>query len=228
MSFLLASCTSSGITPVVAITLSPASTFTALPSHTPITTATPTLLSTRTVTPSLTVPATMTLAPSPTNTMLPTMTRPRATVTPRPNPSPTPASPVPVQVGSEEQQVIDLINQIRRQNNLPALTIDARLMAPAESHSQDMAQHNLFAHEGSDSSSVGERLTGQGYDWNFYAEDLACGYDSPSAVVQGWLASPAHRDNLLAANARQIGVGYVGDQGGDCHPHWTADFAAGR
>ena len=135
---------------------------------------------------------------------------------------------MPVQAGNEEQQVIDLINQIRRQNNLPTLTSDARLMAAAESHSLDMAQHNIFAHEGSDGSLVGDRLKRQGYMWNFYAEDLACGYDGPNAVVQGWLDSPAHRDNLLAANARQIGVGFVGDQGGDCRTYWTADFAAGR
>ncbi len=101
-------------------------------------------------------------------------------------------------------------------------------MAAAKGHSLDMAQHNFFAHEGSDGSSVGDRLTRQGYLWNFYAEDLACGYNSSSAAVQGWMDSPAHRDNLLAEKARQIGVGYVGDQGGDCHTYWTADFAAGR
>jgi uncharacterized protein YkwD len=121
-----------------------------------------------------------------------------------------------------------LINQFRSQNNLPTLSIDARLMAAAEGHSLDMAQHNFFAHEGSEGASVGDRLTRQEYAWNFYAEDLGCGYDSAKAVVQGWLDSPTHRENLMAEQARHIGVGYVGDQGGDCGTYWTADFAAGH
>ncbi len=134
-----------------------------------------------------------------------------------------------MQVSDEEQQVVDLINQIRRQNNLSILTINSRLMTAAEGHTLDMAQHNFFAHEGSDGSTVGDRLTSQGYVWSFYAEDLACGYDSPSAVVQGWMDSPAHRANLLAAEAHQIGVGYApGAQGSNCHTYWTADFAAGH
>ncbi len=134
-----------------------------------------------------------------------------------------------MQVSDEEQQVVDLINQIRRQNNLSILTIDSRLMTAAEGHTLDMAQHSFFAHEGSDGSTVGDRLTRQGYAWSFYAENLACGYDSPGAVVQGWMDSPAHRANLLAAEAHQIGVGYAaGAQGSNCHTYWTADFAAGH
>lgn len=91
-----------------------------------------------------------------------------------------------------------------------------------------MARHNFFAHEGSDDASVEDRLNRQGYAWNFYAEDLACGYASPGATMQGWLNSPAHRDNLLTDKAQHIGVGYVGDQGGECRTYWTADLAAGR
>ncbi len=62
---------------------------------------------------------------------------------------------------------VNVVDQIRLQNNLPALTLDSRLVAAAEGHSLDMAQDNFFAHEGSDGSSVGDRLTCQGYAWNF-------------------------------------------------------------
>ena len=216
------------LTPGAAITITSTHGLTAAPSHAPTGTKTLTASPSNTSTPTATATATTTVEPSPTVTPLPTISLPRATTTNRPAPSPLPPSPVPVQAGSEEQQVIDLINQIRSQNNLATLTIDARLMAAAEGHSLDMAQHNFFAHEGSAGTSVEDRLTRQGYAWNFYGENLACGYDSPNATVQGWLDSPPHRANLLAAEAHHIGVGYVGDQGGDCRTYWTADFAAGR
>ncbi len=202
--FLMAACTSAtGATPTVTATF--ASTFT-IP-----------------ITPSLTFNATATLALPPSSTV----TKPPATATALPLPGPFSPTPNRIQVGTQEQQVIDLVNQFRLQNDLAALTVDSRLMAAAEAHSLDMAQHNFFAHEGSDGSTVGDRLTRQGYGWSFYAENLACGYDSPGAAVQGWLASPAHRTNLLAAEAHQIGVGYApGAQGSNCRTYWTADFAA--
>jgi uncharacterized protein YkwD len=128
---------------------------------------------------------------------------------------------------SPEVQLVDLINQERTSRGLSVLALDPRLMAAAQAHSQDMASRNFFDHIGSDGSNPGDRITRQGYQWLFFAENLACEYVAPEDVVQGWLESSGHRANMLAPEPEHIGVGVADEPGTDCTPYWTAVFAAG-
>ena len=50
-------------------------------------------------------------------------------------------------------------------------------------------------------------------------ENIACGYGTPAAVVNGWMNSSGHRANILNASYTQIGVGYYA--GGN---YWTQMF----
>jgi uncharacterized protein YkwD len=100
-------------------------------------------------------------------------------------------------------------------------------MAAAEGHSQDMAANNFFSHTGSDGSSPGDRISRQGYSWTTYAENIGAGYTSPAAVVQGWMNSSGHRDNILNSNVQHVGVGFVYYPSSDWVYYWTAVFAAG-
>jgi uncharacterized protein YkwD len=123
-------------------------------------------------------------------------------------------------------EVVTLINRERSEGGLEPLTPEPRLMAAAEAHTRDMAEGNFFSHVGSDGSEVAERLEAQGYDWRAYAENLGCGYASPADLVEGWLESPPHRENLFHPVADELGVGFVHDPGSRCGYYWTAVFAA--
>jgi hypothetical protein len=48
-----------------------------------------------------------------------------------------------------------------------------------------------------------------------WAENVMCGYADPETVVDLWFGSPAHRDNILNADLREVGVGYAWDSGND-------------
>jgi uncharacterized protein YkwD len=53
---------------------------------------------------------------------------------------------------------------------------------------------------------VGDRVRRQGYGFCFVAENIAKGQGSLERVLNGWLASPGHRRNILASQAREFGL----------------------
>jgi uncharacterized protein YkwD len=143
------------------------------------------------------------------------------TSTPLPEATPSPTS------DDAATQIVELINHERISRALTALVADPRLMAAAQSHSQDMASQEFFDHTGSDGSTPGDRITREDYPWTFFAENLGCGYPTAEAMVQGWLDSPGHRANMLSPQAAHIGIGLAYNPDTDCGYYWTSDFAAG-
>jgi uncharacterized protein YkwD len=81
-----------------------------------------------------------------------------------------------------------------------------------------MNSHNNLDHTGSDGSSAGDRLTTGGYYWTTYAENIAVGYTSEQAVIDGWLKSDGHCKNIMNANVSEMGVATSG-------AYWTQVFA---
>jgi uncharacterized protein YkwD len=84
-----------------------------------------------------------------------------------------------------------------------------------------MAAHNHMSHTGSDGSSPWQRAKRAGYD-DAMGENVAYGYRSPTAVMNGWMNSAGHRANILNCSARALGVGLAYSRGGD--PYWTQLF----
>lgn len=136
---------------------------------------------------------------------------------------------VSVQNESFEQQVIDLVNQERTSRGLIPVKYSEGLTRAARYQAADMSQDNYFSHDTMDR--VGGQLVKKCGTWDriasYYSgaigENAAAGYSTPSAVVQGWMNSTGHRNNILNASARAIGVGfYQGD--GDYRYYWVQDF----
>jgi len=136
---------------------------------------------------------------------------------------------VSAQNKSYEQQVIELVNQERTSRGLTALKYSEGLTRAARYQAADMSQDNYFSHDTMDR--VGGQLVKKCGPWdriaNYYSgaigENAAAGYSSPAAVMQGWMNSPGHRDNILNPATRAIGVGFY--QGnGDYHNYWVQDF----
>ncbi|MGC9527117.1 MAG: CAP domain-containing protein [Limnospira sp.] len=105
-------------------------------------------------------------------------------------------------------RVIELTNNFRAQNGLSPLEFDAQLAVAAQTHTENMAFQDFFSHTGADGSDVGDRVTNTGYNFSTAGENIGAGYQTPEAVVQGWIDSPGHRENMLNPNFQEIGVGY--------------------
>ena len=88
-----------------------------------------------------------------------------------------------------------------------------------------MGTHNFFSHTGSDGLSAGQRITGAGYNWSSAAENIAAGYATAESVVQAWLNSPGHCQNIMNPMMTHIGFGYALPSGSDYAIYWTQKFA---
>jgi uncharacterized protein YkwD len=119
--------------------------------------------------------------------------------------------------------VLALVNQERAAAGCPAVTLNDKLGKAAQDHSADMAAHSNMSHTGSDGSDPGQRITRTGYTWRTYGENVAYGYSTPEQVMQGWMNSPGHRENILNCSFKEIGIGLA-----EPNHYWTQDFGAAR
>ena len=124
-------------------------------------------------------------------------------------------------VTSYEQEVIRLVNEIRVQNGLKELTYNWELSRVARYKSQDMKDNNYFAHNSPIYGTPFQMIKNFGISYRSAGENIAKGYATPQAVVNGWMNSSGHRANILNANYTQIGVGYVASGN-----YWTQMFVS--
>jgi uncharacterized protein YkwD len=136
-----------------------------------------------------------------------------------------------------ETSIDTLINQERHQARLSSLARDAKLISISKAHSQDMAAYGYFSHTNLKGESPTDRANfadyrcrknlGGGYFSDGIGENLfqAWTYSSityfygiPShhymsinalanQVVQGWMDSPGHRENILEGRYDRSGIG---------------------
>jgi uncharacterized protein YkwD len=109
------------------------------------------------------------------------------------------------------------------------VTWNDKLAAAAAGHSQDMAAQNYFSHTSADGRTLGDRVTATGYAWTSLGENIAAGYPSANAVMDGWIASPGHCANLMNAGFAEVGVACVAGTAGDAYStYWTMDLGRPR
>ncbi|MBQ9329997.1 MAG: SafA/ExsA family spore coat assembly protein [Oscillibacter sp.] len=120
---------------------------------------------------------------------------------------------------SYESEVVRLVNEIRRQYGLPTLTENWELSRVARYKSQDMHDLGYFSHTSPTYGSPFQMMRAFGLSYRAAGENIAMGYRTPQAVVDGWMNSSGHRANILNGSYTQIGVGYVA-QGN----YWTQMF----
>lgn len=122
-------------------------------------------------------------------------------------------------VTAYEQEVIQLVNEIRSQHGLKPLTYDWQLSRVARYKSQDMKDNNYFAHNSPVYGTPFQMIRNFGISFRSAGENIARGDPTPQAVVNGWMNSSGHRTNILNANYTKIGVGYV-----PAGNYWTQMF----
>lgn len=130
--------------------------------------------------------------------------------------------PLKSDIKTVEREVIDLTNQERAKNGLPALKANWQLSRVARYKSRDMANKGYFSHDSPTYGSPFDMMGDFNVSYNRAAENIAAGQRTPAEVVDGWMNSPGHRKNILDPNLRQIGVGFA--EGGNYGYYWTQMF----
>ncbi|WP_234982607.1 CAP domain-containing protein [Ornithinibacillus halophilus] len=112
-------------------------------------------------------------------------------------------------VTSFEKEVVKYTNQARKDAGLPELKLDHELSRVAWFKSKDMQTLDYFAHQSPTYGSPFEMMTEFGLHYTYAGENIAYGYPTAKRLVQGWMDSPPHRENILNENFTHIGVGHV-------------------
>lgn len=103
-------------------------------------------------------------------------------------------------------KVIELTNAERKKAGLPALSKITDVTKVAQIRAEEITVN--FSH----TRPNGERYCTIMDDYNIkytrLGENIAMGYTSPQAVVDGWMASEGHKKNILNSEFKGIGVGY--------------------
>jgi uncharacterized protein YkwD len=124
-------------------------------------------------------------------------------------------------------QVVTLVNQERARNGLPGLSVSSALTRAADWKSLHMAGYGYMAHDDPAppvARSAFQRIADCGYASSGVGENVAYGQRTPADVMAAWMSSPGHRDNILRASFRAIGVGAAVNSAGVWF--WTQDFGA--
>ena len=125
---------------------------------------------------------------------------------------------------AEEHEVLELVNEERNEFGLHALAWNDRLADAARSHSLDMATQNYFDHNSKDGREFFDRITAEGYRYETCGENIAYGYGTPAAVMEGWMNSSGHRANILGDRYCDIGIGVADHANSGNRLYWTQDF----
>jgi len=108
-------------------------------------------------------------------------------------------------------QLIELTNQKREENGLPALKLDETLSQAAQLKGADMIAKNYWAHTSPDGKTPWVFLKEAGYQYLYAGENLARDFMDSQSIINAWMDSPTHRDNLLSSRYTDIGIAVIND-----------------
>jgi hypothetical protein len=101
--------------------------------------------------------------------------------------------------------LLNITNQVRQEHGLSPLQLDSELSQAASGKASDMFANNYWAHISPSGTTPWVFFKNSGYEYLYAGENLARGFSSASEVVNAWMASPSHRDNMLSANYNDVG-----------------------
>lgn len=109
-----------------------------------------------------------------------------------------------------EKGIRERINKIRKSRGLGPLQYRKALRQAARNHSCRMASERFFSHRNPSGQSVADRLAQNGLTFSFLGENIGMteGIADPlDSIVEGWMNSEGHRENILNPHFTQTGVG---------------------
>jgi uncharacterized protein YkwD len=119
--------------------------------------------------------------------------------------------PLPAKVSDRpedltREQIIDTINKVRRANGAGPWRYNPALETAARSQARLMASQDKLSHDLG--TTLRQRVTAAGYTLAV-GENVAKGYQTLPATIEGWLASQGHRNTLLSDRFTEFGLAFA-------------------
>lgn len=110
---------------------------------------------------------------------------------------------------SAAEQMLALVNKEREAQGLNSLSLDTKLTQAAQYKAEDMAKYG-FSHDGS-YGGLQDLLNKFNVSYTSAGENIAAGQTDCSEVMNDWMNSEGHRDNILNSSYTKLGVGCYND-----------------
>jgi len=107
------------------------------------------------------------------------------------------------------EKLYELTNIERKKNGLPPLSYSHQLSEAAQRKATDMFAKNYWAHYAPDGTTPWDFILSTGYRYEYAGENLAKNFLFSQGVVDAWMASPTHRENILRKDYTEIGFAIV-------------------
>lgn len=108
---------------------------------------------------------------------------------------------------SLQKKVISIVNQNRKKQGLEALTMDEKLMKAAQDRAKELTKS--FSHTRPNGTSCFTIFEKYKITPTASGENIAAGQRSAAAVMDSWMNSPGHKENIMNNRFKKIGVGLV-------------------
>ena len=134
-------------------------------------------------------------------------------------------------------RALQLVNEVRARGTrcgglsfgpAPAVRLSETLAAVALGHAADMARHDYFEHADLAGRTPADRVRAAGYQEKLVGENIAYGPTSADEVVQGWLDSPGHCENIMNPKFAEMGIAYAAGQASKRGLYWVQLLVAPR
>ena len=107
------------------------------------------------------------------------------------------------------ESIVAAMNRERAAQGLGPLQLESRLTLAAEDRVEDMLSKRYFDHVSPDGVTPFTWVEARGYRYRMIGENLALGHRSSESVVNGWMSSPGHRQNILKSGFNEVGIAFA-------------------
>lgn len=119
------------------------------------------------------------------------------------------APPPATELDEVRQEIVRLVNEVRRENGVSELTVNDSLMAAAQERAETMYTYH---HMKEDCEAVIAHGYPYGFGSNITAFTNTATADAARKAVTNWVESPGHFQTMINPDCDTIGVGFAEDQ----------------
>ncbi|MEI6533597.1 MAG: CAP domain-containing protein [Candidatus Roizmanbacteria bacterium] len=106
-------------------------------------------------------------------------------------------------------KLFSLTNGERTKAGLSQLKYNTKLAQAAHAKAEDMFAQNYWAHYAPNGKTPWDFILNSGYQYEYAGENLAKNFLFSQGVVEAWMQSPSHKENLLRKEYTEVGFAVV-------------------
>jgi hypothetical protein len=106
-------------------------------------------------------------------------------------------------------QTVELTNSRRAAAGLGPLSVNAALTQAAVSKANHMFANDYWAHIAPDGTSPWTFIRSAGYAYSVAGENLARDFNDTGTMMEAWMNSPTHKENIVNSKYTEIGIAVV-------------------